>query len=119
MIIRARHLVVSAGALVAAVSAVWLVDMWFTATNDHKRGAVMGVAGALLLSVDAFHSLYHKYAYNAVHEEKPSALPQSLLGGVRRKRDEELARFSWLVFTCTVLGAGLLAGGFLVEFQSE
>jgi len=79
----------------------------------------VGVAGALLLSVDAFHSLYHKFAYNNVHEDKLSAMPGPLLDGVRRKRDGELARFSWLVFVCTVLGAGLLAGGFLIEFQHD
>ena len=115
--LRTKLIGYGAWAVVVGLGA-YLAWLYWDAPTTHKRGLILGCAGALLLAIEPLHKLSANLKYRNLLEASGPLTPETLKE-VRRVQLEEYVEHSWPVFVSVLAGAMLLAFGFYMDYFSE
>jgi len=98
--------------------AAFVGSKYFTTESAHLRGLVLAAAGAILLAVDPIAKLVGNIRFRHL-AKADGALTEETRTALRNLQVEEYLEHSWLALFSVLIGTGLLAFGFYMDFRSE
>ncbi len=115
--LRKKLIAYGSWAVVLGVGA-YLAYLYCDAATTHKRGLILGCAGALLLAIEPLHKRSANMKYRNLTDAQGPLTPETL-AELRRLQLEEYVEHSWPVFLSVLASAALLACGFYMDYFSE
>jgi len=85
--------------------------------DNHIRGLVLGLGGALGLVIPPVRQAYRNYPFRRIQLDGDAAkvIPRPLLEAIIRRQNAAFVEFSWFDVACFSLGPVLLSAGIILD----
>lgn len=109
-----RALAVLGWAVVAATAAgiAWVAAI---APDNHIRGLVIGLGGALSLAIPPTRQAFRNHQFRHIDVESHQVLPAQIVDAILRRQNAAFVEFSWFDVACFALGPILLSAGIILD----